>query len=329
MADPTKPKKPRTAKQLANDERLRNKGKVEATAPIVPEEDFVPTEVQEAQAAKATELREPEIREDAELTEVLPTDNQPTNAPQTPPVDTNLIAAVVAAVMEAQRQFPQAAQAPVEQKLEELEATAPGRSHKARLGAGGEVQGIVYRYEVDKNYYPDPTKRLLDEPKLIRFAPHQNFIFRWAVDGVEYKKNNITYAEPRFTVELFRRLYNEDGEPTGSAALVARNILHEDDFTTRIMAGRLGILDQFDDTDEGFRALMSEIRYQRMREWLLSIFTPAKIQTHRKRPTQQVIDGKVVEVFDTEDLVDHDTGVSASASLQSQVGVGSISVPEA
>lgn len=341
-----KQKKPRSPKQLANDERLRNKGKAApvapTTAPPLPPEDeeFEPTAVQENKAAKEAKvkagladepkLEEPLPPENAPVTDVRPNDNQPTNTPQPQvSVDPNLVAAVVTAVLQAQQQFgPQVAQATPDQKFDELEATAPNRQHKARLGQGGEVQGIVYRYEVDKGYYPDPTGRLLDEPRLARFAMRENFIFRWEVDGVEYKKNNITYSEPRFTLELFRRLYDENGDPTGKAALVARQMLHEDDFTTRIMAGKLGILDQFEDTDEGFRALMNEIRYQRFQQWLFGIFTPPKIQTHRKRPLTQIIDGKAVEVYDTEELTDHDTAVSQKSTLQSQTGIGSIAVPE-
>lgn len=329
MSKTEKAKRPRSAKQLANDERLRQRAKERKLA-RTEEEDFEPTEVQEAKAAqKAKEERlvAPAVPENAEVTDVRPEDNQPTPVPQPQAVDPNLVATIVAAVMEAQKQFPQAAQAPVEEKFDELEASAPNRTHKARLGAGGEVQGIVYKYEVDKNYYPDPTHRLLDEPKLARFAMRENFIFRWEVDGVEYKKNNITYAEPRFTLELFRKLYSEDGEPTGKAALIARNIMHEDEFTTQVMAGRLGILDQFDSTDEGFRALMSEIRYQRFRQWLLSIFSPAKIETHRRKPRPMVIDGKVVEVFDTENLIDAGAATDKVSALSSQSGVGNVTVP--
>lgn len=331
---------PKKGEKLTEEQKAKMKAGREAKkAPTAPtlEDDFVPTEVQEKQAAEAAkaeaQLSEPSVLDE---TEDVPADaNQPTHTPQPQvTVDPNLVAAVVTAVLQAQQQFgAQVAQATPDQKFEEIEGLTPKRQ-KARLGGGGEVQGVVFRYEVDKGYYPDPTQRLLNEPKLARFAPHENFIFRWAVDGVEYKKDNIAYAEPRFTLELFRRLYNDEGEPmrnpvTGNPVmgLVARNMLHEDEFTTRIMAMKLGILDQFEDTDEGFRALMNEIRYQRIRDWLLGIFTPAKIQTHNKRPREMNIDGKIVMVYDTEEITDHDTGVSQASTLQTQAGVGSIAVP--
>ena len=334
MSKTEKAKKPRSAKQLANDERLRQIAKAKREA-NKDEEDFVPTEVQEKQAVEAAkaaheDLSTPVPQPNAEVTEVKPTDNvpSPTLQPQVT-VDPNLVAAVVTAVLQAQQQFgAQVAQATPDQKFDELESLQPQRQNKARLGKGGEVQGVVFRYEVDKGYYPDPTQRLLDEPKLARFALRENFIFRWEVDGVEYKKDNITYAEPRFTMELFSRLFDDEGEPTGQAALVARQMLHEDEFTTRIMAGRMGILDQFEDSEEGFRALMNEIRYQRFRTWLLAIFTPAKIETHRKRPLEQNINGKIVMVYDTESLTDGDSAAAKVSTLASQEGIGKISTPE-
>ena len=334
MSKTEKAKKPRSAKQLANDERLRQIAKAKREA-NKDEEDFVPTEVQEKQAVEAAkaaheDLSTPVPQPNAEVTEVKPTDNVPSPTPQPQvTVDPNLVAAVVTAVLQAQQQFgAQVAQATPDQKFDELESLQPQRQNKARLGKGGEVQGVVFRYEVDKGYYPDPTQRLLDEPKLARFALRENFIFRWEVDGVEYKKDNITYAEPRFTMELFSRLFDDEGEPTGQAALVARQMLHEDEFTTRIMAGRMGILDQFEDSEEGFRALMNEIRYQRFRTWLLAIFTPAKIETHRKRPLEQNINGKIVMVYDTESLTDGDSAAAKVSTLASQEGIGKISTPE-
>jgi len=333
-----KTKKPRTAAQLANDERLRNRKKTNgvvdapvapATAPPLPPEDdeFEPTDVKEAKAAQP-ELVAPTPSEDAEQIEAVEDPVVSPQLPVQPAVDPNLVASIVAAVMEVQRQNPQVATATPEQKIAELESIEPKKRHKARISADGAVQGIVFKYEVDKGYYPDPTQRLLSEPKLARFAMHENFIFKWEVDGVEYKKDNITFSEPRFTLELFRRLYDEEGAPTGKAALVARQMQHEDEFTTRIAAQKLGILRDYEESEEGFAQLMSEIRYWRLQQWLFAIFTPPKIQTFRRRATRQVIDGKQVEVYDTEQLTDHDTGVSQASTLQSQSGIGSIAVPE-
>lgn len=304
-------KKPRTEKQLANDRRLAEMAKAKAK-----EKDFKPTEVLEKQAKQAgpAPIEEPvEIQEEKPSSPALPA---------SPQVDPQLVAAIVAATMELQRQNPQAMAAQPEQKLDEI-----ARMSGASVGVNG-VQGVVSKYSVEKSYYPDPTQRLLSEPSLVRFALKENYLFRWQVDGVEYVKNNVAFSEPRFTLELFRKLYDDEGNPTGRAALVARNMLHEDQMTTRMAAVRLGLVEKFGDGEDNMREIMDEVRYWRMQQWLLDLFRPAKIETHRKRPTSQVIDGKVVEVFDTETLIDKDSAKSQTATLQNQSGVGNVTVPQ-
>jgi len=314
-------KKPRTAKQLANDERLRNKGKTD--------DDFTPTEVKEKKAAEEAKktaetkgFQAPEVSDDAETAPAIEDKPSSPPLPATPQIDPNLIATIMATVQALQQTNPQVATATPEEKLDEINRITPSAS----VGVQG-VQGVINKYPVEKSYYPDPTARLLDEPSLARFAMKQNYIFKWTVDGVEYERNGVAFSEPRFTLELFRRLYNEDGEATGSAALVARNMLHEDQMTTRVAAVRLNLVEKFGEGEDNMTEIMDEVRYWRMQQWLLDLFRPAKIETHRKRPTTQVIDGKVVEVFDTESLIDKASAQSQSSSLQSQAGVGGVDVP--
>ena len=335
-----KSKKPRSAKQLANDERLRNMRKKPevaepTTAPELPEpEDFVPTVVAEEHAKQeagipATPLAAPAIPEGAEEEDVV--DEAPVSPPMpvTPQVDPNLVATIVAAMQMIQQTNPQIAQATPEQKADETAKAFGIKSDqsKAVLGKNG-VQGITYRYDIEKSHYPDPTARLLAEPKLARFAMQENFRFRWSVDGEQFEKHGMTFAEPRFTLELFRLLFNEEGEPTGRMALVARAMQHEDDFVVRMAAANLGLLDKYEDSEEGFRQLRDEVRYWRFQQWLLGIFTPAKIQSFRRAPRTEVIAGKAVEVYDTEDLIDHDNGVAKASSLKTEEGVGGVRTPQ-
>lgn len=283
------------------------------------EKEFEPTAVKVKRQAE-------EARQDVEETAVQPDDNQPSSTapplPEAQTIDPNLIAQVVATVQALQAQNPQVAQATPEQKLKEIESMST-----ARVSDRG-VQGVVSKYSVEKDYYPDPTERLLNEPSLARYAMKENYIFRWNVDGVEYERNGVAYSEPRFTIELFRRLYDDDGNPTGTAALVARNMLHEDQMTTRMAAHRLGLTEKYEAGEQEMRELMDEVRYWRMQQWLFGIFRPPQVETHRKRPTTQVIDGKVVEVFDTESLIDRSKAQTQAATLQGQTGVGDVAVPE-
>lgn len=321
-------KKPRTEKQLANDKRLAEAAKARAAAKQAEkdEQEFTPTEVELKQkkdeAKKATQ--EPPVTE--EEVEVKGDENEPTSTAPQPSlaVDPNLIATIVATVQTMQAQNPQIATATPEQKLQEIANANP---NSARVSAQG-VQGVVSRYPVEKGYYPDPTKQLLNEPSLRRYAMHENYIFKWEVDGVAYEKNGVAYEEPRFTLALYRRLYNDDGEPTGRAALVARNMLHEDQMTTRIAAHKLGLTEQLGSGEEDMRGLMDQVRYWRMQQWLFALFTPPKVETHRNQSTTEVIAGKVVEVFDTESLIDKESAQAQSATLADQTGVGNVQVPD-
>lgn len=332
-------KKPRTEKQLANDERLRqNKKKPDVpTAPVLPEqepeeEDFVPTIVQEQKAREEAGVADPEFvaptpDSNAETEEV--TDEKPVSPPMpiTPAVDINLVATIVAAMQAIQQQQPQIATATLEEKANETGRVIGANPNKAVLSSAG-VQGITYRYDIEKSHYPDPTDRLLSEPKLARFAMAENYRFKWSVDGEQFEKHGMTFAEPRFTLELFRLLFDDDGQQTGRMALIARAMQHEDDFIVRMAASNLGLLDKYDDSEEGFRLLRDEIRYHRLQQWVFSIFTPAKITTFKRAPKQEVIAGKVVEVYDTEELTDHDSGMAKASSLKAETGIGGVTTPE-
>ena len=88
-------------------------------------------------------------------------------------------------------------------------------------------------------------------------------------------------------------------------------VLHEDEVVARAASDKMGILESF----ASFQEMMDEMRFIRIRAWLLDLFKPPKVETHNHRPTQQGIDGKVVEVFDTEALIDGETGISKAGSI--------------
>lgn len=197
-----------------------------------------------------------------------------------------------------------------------LATTATMQGYDINVGNNG-VQGRIFKYPVEKSYYPDPTQRLYDEPTLSRYNLRENFHFDWEVEGVEYEKYNVTYAEPRFTIRLFRKIFDEEGKLTGQLALVNRAVVHEDEIVARIGAEKLGLQDKFKD----FQDMMNEMRYYRFRSWLLDLFTPAKVEQHNRQSRQMVIDGKVVEMFDTEVIIDKESAESKSSTIESQVRV--------
>lgn len=283
MAD----KKPRTPKQLENDKRLAElakKRKAERDRGASPNQNSEPAPIPQEQPAPMSDSLKDELllkllREVEELRT-----QQPANY------------------------NPQAA----------LETKAQMLNGGVALGKNG-LQGVVMRYEIEPSYYPNPIERLYDVPELRRFNLRDNYFFDWKVEGVEWEKANITYAEPRFTCRIFRKMFEEDGvTESGQYALVNRMVLHEDEVVTRIAADKLSLREQ---VGEDFDTLMNEVRFYRIKQWLLDLFSVPKVETHSRQPRQMVVDGKLVEMFDSEILIDGDDGKSKASSVSREVRI--------
>lgn len=327
MSKVKKEKKPRSEKQLANDKRLGDLARAKAAR--LKEPEFEPTAVKESKREKeARELLEAQaqdgLREPAVTEEVIEVDTKIELPPVPTPVSTidpAMIAQVAVAVAEVMKQNPQLAQATPEQKLQSIAQEAGAQF------TDGQIQGMVQKYSIKEADYPNPSARLLKEPKIQRFAPVQNFIFKWNVDGVQFRRDNVSFSEPRFTLELYRRLFTDEGEPSGEAALVNRMYLHEDDYTAKVMAIRMGIWDKFENKELTFNELMNEIRFERFRQWLVGLFTPPSINAYGKRSTTQVINGKVTEVFDAEFLTDSQSGMEQGSKIETEVSTAGLVQP--
>lgn len=284
-------KKPRTEKQIAAFEKAQaaRKAKLEAQAPVVP----------------APETNSPEVPESSPVS--------PFQGASEADKD-KIIIALQQELLDAYRANA-GTKLDKEQVLNEMASMQPQSFNGLHVSAQGGVQGRVVKHSLSKADYPDPTDRLYDDPQLKRHNLRDNYIFTWEVTGEQYQKDNVTYAEPRFIVSLYRRLFNDMDEDTGRAALISRNILHEDEFVAQIIADRLGLLENFANTKE----MMDEVRYRRIRDWLIPIFIPSKPEEHANRRTEMVIDGKAVEVFDTEKVLGEAAADSKASAIQQQV----------
>lgn len=160
------------------------------------------------------------------------------------------------------------------------------------------VQGMVgtfTKYDINPINYPDETDRLAAEPKLQRFAFDHNYELRYSVGVSSYDtKNNVHVEEPKFTLQLIRIVMDEEtGEPTNRRFVVCQMIFHEDPATAVIVAREHGL-----DVDEvNQRAFLNEMRFMRMRDWLIECFYPQKpIFNGNKKQT--VIGNRLVEVYE-------------------------------
>lgn len=101
-------------------------------------------------------------------------------------------------------------------------------------------------------------------------------------------------TEPRFTLDLNRIVYDEETyEPTNKRYTVCRMVFFEDPQTAMIIARENGI--QIDAQDEA--SFLDEMRFLRMRDWLLEAFYPPKPAPNRNK-REQVIGNQMVEVWE-------------------------------
>lgn len=308
-----KTKKPRSPKQLANDQRLRD----EAAARRAAKEATEKADPVEHKPAEPQSRIQP-VPEGVELPKRKV--EVPEDQPEAPVEPTNPeVAALMQMMKNMQLEMDQlkAANAGVERSGQDS-VRAVAEMSGATVGRQG-VQGRVFIYPVEKSHYPDPTQRLYDEPTLKRFALRENFYFKWDVTGETYELHGVTYTEPRFMVELWRYLFDEEtGEPTGEMFLVNRQYQHEDELIARVAADKLGYKIGEGEKFATLQDLMDEMRYYRIRQWLLDVFKPFKAHQHKnKKVRQRVIGGKVVEVTDSEEVVDGNSGIATAEGISS------------
>lgn len=302
-------KKPRTEKQIAAFEKAQaaRKAKLENQAPVVPAPESTTIRTDQPLPENV------EVNTDGSLQHRPPAPASPFQGASEADKD-KIIIALQQELLDAYRANA-GTKLDKEQVLNEMASMQPQSFSGLHVSAQGGVQGRVVKHSLSKADYPDPTDRLYDDPQLKRHNLRDNYIFTWEVTGEQYQKDNVTYAEPRFIVSLYRRLFNDMDEDTGRAALISRNMLHEDEFIAQIIADKLGLLENFSSTKE----MMDEIRYRRIRDWLIPIFIPVKPEQHANRRTEMVIDGKAVEVFDTEKVLGEAAADSKAATIQQQV----------
>jgi hypothetical protein len=163
------------------------------------------------------------------------------------------------------------------------------------VGPNGSLVGTREKYILDPKRYPDPCVRLAVESRLSRFAFKENYDLRFTVAVTQYQtKDGVNTKEPKFTLELIRVMFDEDtGLPTNQRYVVCQAIFHEDPEAALIIARDNGVdVDAFEE-----ETFLDEMRYLRMRDWLLEAFYPPKRQT-KKNKKEMVIGNRVVEVYE-------------------------------
>lgn len=191
----------------------------------------------------------------------------------------------------------------MKRQIEELKASLERVANVNNVAQNPQVSlnrglvGTIEKYAVDPSYYPDETSRLSQEAKLQRFAFPMNYEMKFIVETVNYEtKDGLSVKEPKFTLDLIRIILDEEtGEQTNKRYRVCRQVFFEDPQTAVVIARQYGVEPEL--FPGGERAFLNEMRYMRMRDWLLEAFYPPKPQpSQNKRET--VIGNKLVEVYE-------------------------------
>lgn len=163
------------------------------------------------------------------------------------------------------------------------------------IGAGGKLTGTHEKYSTAKDRYPNPSERLTGELKLQRFAFPINYELNYEVGVSEYTTiDNIRMREPKFTLELVRIVLDEEtGDPTNGRYIICRLVMHEDPEAAMVIAREQGLEVESDNEDD----FLNEMRYLRMRDWLLECFYPAPTKKESNK-REMVINGKLVTYYE-------------------------------
>lgn len=186
-------------------------------------------------------------------------------------------------------------------RVQELEASAwrsmgQGQQPGAQVNPmSGRLTGTFEKFVLDPDYYPSPIERLGAEERLSRFAFPENYELKYEVTASEYTTiDGIRTREPKFTLDLIRKMYDEEtGELTPGRYTVCRLVMHEDPDAAIAVARQYGM--EIDEEDE--KAFLDEMRYLRMRDWLLEAFYHVPVTSNRNRK-EMVINNQVVEYFE-------------------------------
>lgn len=161
---------------------------------------------------------------------------------------------------------------------------------------GGRLVGVVDKYVVDPEHYPDPRARLFKEPRLQRFAFDQNYELSWDVSTTRYEtKEGLNVQEPKFTIGLIRVMFDDiTGEPTNGRYMICNAIFHEDPQSAIVIAREKGL--PVEDNNE--KEFLDEMRYLRMRDWLFEAFYPPITAQAKKNKKEMVIGNKLVDYWE-------------------------------
>lgn len=155
---------------------------------------------------------------------------------------------------------------------------------------------VVTKYSFNPADYPNPVERFFTESKLkLKGFTKDWWDVGYEVQKVNYEEDGTKYVAPRFKLELYRILEDEEtGEPSVSRFTRKIGLFFEDPDSFLEIASQHGL-----NIPESFeKEFMDEMRYLTMRDWLVDIFYPPKSTDKKSNKVETVIGNQLVEVFE-------------------------------
>lgn len=175
------------------------------------------------------------------------------------------------------------------------EVNAPGTDQY------GKPVGIFQKYSVDPADYQDPREQLYDLPELRRFAFKENYMLDWEVEQSLYDtKFGTAVSEPKFTLTLKQRRFDEDGNTKKGLIVRGRAVFFEDPAASIKEAVMLGLTLAEQNTPE----FLSQMRFYRYKFWLMEVLSPRAPENTKNKIHEEVIAGKVYVIEDSQTVVE-------------------------
>lgn len=185
-------------------------------------------------------------------------------------------------------------------RIQELESqkffNQPQNPQSAQLTSRG-IVGTTVKYSVQPKDYPSPVDRLFEEPRLkLQNFNRTWYDVEWSVVPIRYQtKDGLWYSEPKFQVKLVVIIPDpETQEPSNKRYVFHKATFFEDpDAAIQIAAEQ-----KIDIPEELKKDFLDEMRYLRIRDWVMESFYPPKPTQGKMNKTETVIGNRLVEVYE-------------------------------
>lgn len=238
----------------------------------------------ERRAAAGERLRLAREAKKVQVTEAVPTPVVSEEQVPLPESDTDQLKQQVAELM-----------AKVNQLTSQPQVQAqPDPMNQGPVATAYGIKGTLERYPTAAGNYPSPVDRIKQEPRLAQLAFDINYELTYEVAMTKYDtKDGMSVKEPRFNVQINRVVFDDEGNKTNQRYIVRKAIFHEDPDTAVTIAEQQG----FDFSAMPELDFLNEMRYLRIRDWVLEVFFPKPVD-NKPKVREVVIGGKLVPVFE-------------------------------